>query len=249
MHIRSTEIAEWIRSRVTAAGARGIVVGLTGDLDSAVVAGLCRAALADRAIALLMCEPADAADARGVAEHFGLAAAAVDLDAPQAALSGALHAAFGPSEADARPDGAVDPAEHAASGLQARLRMASLYYVANTLNYLVAGALNRCDLTVGAFRKHGDGAADLFPVGHLLASEVRALAVDLDLPGHMVQKPAAAGGRHAEDADRRVTYDDVERYLSGGPEAVPPAMALRIERLIRNSAHKRAPVITPDPEF
>jgi NAD+ synthase len=252
MHVRATDLAGWLRSRVAAAGARGLVVGLSGGIDSAVVAGLCQLAVPDRVAGVMLpchSDPADMADARLVAEHFAIRVAAVDLAPAYERLVGDLESAI------ARLAGPATPGEDSTAGAQAalsnvkpRLRMTSLYFVANTLNYLVAGTGNRCELTIGYFTKHGDGGADLLPIGHLLKSQVRALARDLGVPDAIIEKTPSAGlwPGQTDEADLGFSYADLERYLTGGPAAVAPALALRIERLIRASEHKRTPAPVPD---
>ena len=134
------------------------------------------------------------------------------------------------------------------ANLKPRLRMSALYFIANSLNYLVAGTGNRSELTIGYFTKHGDGAADLLPIGRLLKSEVRLLATDLEIPQSIIDKPPSAGlwvGQTDED-EMGFTYSDLERYLVDGPGAVAPALAMRIERLIRVTEHKRAQSLIPD---
>lgn len=252
MHARAKEIAEWLRGRVSAAGAQGLVVGVSGGVDSAVVAGLCQLAMPDRIAAVIMpchSDPEDGTDARLVADHFRIPTMAIDLEPAYDSLVAVLeHAArelpVPPStrRADAGPGARI-----ALANVKPRLRMTSLYFLANSLDYLVAGTGNRSELTIGYFTKHGDGGADLLPIGHLLKSEVRALARDLGVPDAVIEKAPSAGlwPGQTDEADMGFTYETLERYLVQGPEAVSPALALRVERLIRASEHKRHPPVTP----
>ena len=126
--------------------------------------------------------------------------------------------------------------------------MTTLYFVANSLNYLVAGTGNRSELTIGYFTKYGDGGVDLLPIAPLLKSDVRAMAAELDVPQPIIDKAPSAGlwlGQTDED-EMGFTYADLENYLTKGPETVAPALALRIERLERASQHKRALAPSPD---
>jgi NAD+ synthase len=253
MHVRASEIAGWLRSRVAAAGARGLAVGLSGGIDSAVVAGLCGLAMPDRVAGVMLpcgSDPADEADARLVADHFGIPAATVDLapacDRLVRDLEGALEALA--RHTPAAPDAAPRLAA-ARANVKPRLRMASLYFLANALDYLVAGTSNRCERTIGYFTKYGDGAADLLPIAHLLKSDVRALAHDLGVPAAIIDKPPSAGlwPGQTDEGDFGFTYAELERYLTDGPAAVAPALALRIERLMRTTEHKRNPPPMPAP--
>ena len=120
--------------------------------------------------------------------------------------------------------------------------MTLLYLLADRLGYLVAGTGNRSELSIGYFTKYGDGACDLLPIGRLVKSEVRALARELDVPSSIVERTPSAGlwiGQSDEE-EMGFTYADLERYLEEGPQGVSPALAMKMERLIRSSEHKRA---------
>jgi NAD+ synthase len=133
------------------------------------------------------------------------------------------------------------------ANVKPRLRMTTLYFVANALNYLVVGTGNRSELTIGYFTKYGDGGVDLLPLATLLKSEVRAMAKELGVPDSIIEKAPSAGlwlGQADED-EMGFTYAELENYLTNGPETVSPALAMRIERLVRGSDHKRSPIPTP----
>jgi NAD+ synthase len=257
MHIRAEEIAAWLRQRVTAAGAEGLVVGLSGGVDSAVVARLCQLAMPEHAIAVLMpcrSDPRDEADARLVAERFTLPIVRVNLESAYERLAVDLQAALAQVPARSLPTAPRDQTDLRArvplANVKPRLRMATLYFLSNSLNYLVAGTGNRCELTIGYFTKHGDGGVDLLPLGNLLKSDVLALARDLDVPEQVIDKPPSAGlwlGQ-TDESEMGFTYSELERYLEEGPDAVSPAVALRIERLERYSEHKRSLPPMPDTE-
>jgi NAD+ synthase len=253
MNTRPNEIADWLRQRVTASGATGIVVGLSGGVDSAVVARLSQLAAQDQVLAVMLpchSDPRDEADARIVAEHFDLTVIRIDLAPAYDRLVADLKSET--SRLSTAPPAAADSSDPRArvplANIKPRLRMSALYYVANTMNYLVAGTGNRSELTIGYFTKYGDGGVDVLPIGHLLKSEVRTLARALDVPASIIDKTPSAGlwlGQTDEE-EMGFTYSDLERYLSDGPEAVAPALAMRIERLIRASEHKRALAPTPE---
>jgi NAD+ synthase len=240
-------ISQWIRQQVTVAGARGLLVGLSGGIDSAVVAGLCQMATPDNVIGVMLpchSDPQDEHDARLVAEQFHLPVARVDLDRPYDHLIGVVRAAQDqlpremlggtPSPDDLR-------ARLPLANIKPRLRMISLYFLANQLNYLVAGTGNRSELAIGYFTKYGDGATDLLPLGDLFKSEVRTLARELGVPQEVIDKPPSAGlwlGQ-TDEAEMGFSYAELESYLELGPDEVRPAVAMKIERLIRASEHKR----------
>ncbi len=256
MSNHSKDIAEWLAQQVVIAGARGFVVGLSGGIDSAVVARLCQIAAPGKVVGVIMpcqSDPADERDARELATRFDIPVIRIDLAPSYDHLLGDLKTAFmdlPPDQAPVTPAESTDPRARAPfANVKPRLRMATLYFVANSLNYLVAGTGNRSELTIGYFTKHGDGGVDLLPIGGLLKSDVRALARALDLPESIIEKPSTAGlwaGQNDED-EMGFTYADLEKYLTIGPDAVSPALAMRIERLVRASDHKRA--LPPIPEL
>jgi len=249
MSNRADKIATWLRDHVEAAGARGLIFGLSGGIDSAVVAALCQKATPNHAIGVLLpcySQPQDEEDARLVAKALSLPTVRVDLSQPYDAMMEALHDAVKglPHHvpvADIKqqlPEANIKP----------RLRMSTLYFLANSLNYLVAGTGNRSELTLGYFTKYGDGGVDLLPIGNLLKSEVRELGRELGVPSRVIEKAPTAGlwiGQ-TDEAEMGFTYDMLEQYLSQGRRAVPAQVADRIEMLREVSNHKRnLPPIAP----
>jgi len=231
------------------AGARGYVFGLSGGIDSAVVAKLCQLAFPQRVLGVILpcySHPQDAEDARLVASAFAIPTARVDLGSAFDALTESLqHAVKGlPRQVDS-----VDIKQQMPdANLKPRLRMASLYFIANSMNYLVAGTGNRSELTLGYFTKHGDGGVDVLPIGGLLKSEVYALARDLGVPDRVIEKPPTAGlwVGQTDEAEMGFSYDTLEAFLTKGASAVPAGIAERIEQFRRTSDHKRElPPIAP----
>lgn len=253
MATRASDIADWIRQQVSAASARGLVVGLSGGLDSAVVARLCQIAMPSSVVAaILPChsDPQDERDAELLVQQFALPVVRVDLAPAYDLLVNDFKTLFLQLPREQAPVGDTGDAAtrlpHA--NLKPRLRMSTLYFIANSLDYLVVGTGNRSELTIGYFTKHGDGAADLMPLGRLLKSDVRELAADLEIPQPIIDKPPSAGlwaGQTDED-EMGFSYGDLERYLTNGPERVAPALAMRIERLIRTTEHKRGHALIPN---
>jgi len=248
-------IAAWMRRQLTAAGARGFVVGLSGGLDSAVVARLAQLAAPGHVLAaVLPCQsdPQDEADASLVTRAFSLPVARVDLTPAYGALASDVQSALKTLPLDMQPAAPSDPLRGRVplANMKPRLRMTTLYFLANTLNYLVAGTGNRSELAIGYFTKYGDGSCDLLPIGRLVKSEVRALARELKVPQPIVDRTPSAGlwlGQTDEE-EMGFTYADLERYLEDGAQGVPPALAMRIERLMRASEHKRELPPMPDAE-
>jgi NAD+ synthase len=245
--MRAEAIAAWMRQQVNLSNSRGLVVGLSGGIDSAVVARLCQMATPGQALGVILpchSDPRDQHDARLAAEHFKLPCVTIPLEEPFDAFTSAALAAVKQAGALIQgPEVASDDlrAKVPTANVKPRLRMASLYFVANRFNYLVAGTGNRCELAIGYFTKYGDGGVDLLPLGRLLKSEVRAMAREIGVPGPIIEKAPSAGlwlGQ-TDEGEMGFTYAELEAYLQKGPDTVAPAIAMRIERLTRESEHKR----------
>ena len=234
------DIADWIRTVVHDAGADGVVIGLSGGLDSSVTAALAHRSLSDNVLAaILPCEsdPADADDARLVASAFGIQTTEIDLTPAYRALIAVL------------PD-AVDLVR---ANIKPRLRMTAMYYLAASRNSLVCGASNRSERMIGYFTKHGDGAADILPIGALLKFEVRQLARDLGIPTRIISKPPSAGlwPGQTDEGEMGMTYGLLDAALRAMDrkemDAVPAAAISRVRQLMSASAHKRGtpPIFVP----
>ncbi|TDA66912.1 MAG: NAD+ synthase [Clostridia bacterium] len=240
--VQASEMAErlvqWLQGQVAEGGAGGLVVGLSGGIDSAVVAVLARRACGDNCLALVMpchSRPADAADARRVAETVGIPCRQVDLGPVYDAFLGQVS-------------GQVESVRDLArANLKPRLRMLTLYFFANQLNYLVAGTGNRSELEVGYFTKYGDGGVDILPLGNLVKGQVRQLAAYLGIPQEIITKPPSAGlwESQTDEGEMGLTYADLDRYLLTGEAG--PAVREKVEAMRRASAHKRR--LPPVPEF
>lgn len=252
---RGERIAAWLRERVEAAGAKGLVVGLSGGVDSAAVARLAQLAMPDHVIGVIMPCHSDAADERDAARlaaHFRIPTVHADLGAAYDALMNTLT-----NTLDSLPAGmpALKPSDDPRSrvpraNVKPRLRMATLYFVANSRNYLVAGTGNRAELTIGYFTKYGDGGVDLLPIANLVKSEVRALAREIGVPDDIVDRTPSAGlwlGQ-TDEAEMGFSYADLDRYLQNAGNGLAPAVVARIERLIQASEHKRRLPPSPEPE-
>ena len=128
------------------------------------------------------------------------------------------------------------------ANLKARLRMSTLYAVAQTENFLVCGTSNRSEYETGYFTKYGDSASDLWPLADLFKTEVRAAAKVLDVPERIIDKAPTAGlwEGQTDEGEMGFSYDELDRYLLTG--RAETKVRDRIEELRRHSEHKRRPV-------
>jgi len=233
-------VSDWIGATIAESGGVGAVLGLSGGIDSAVAAALCKRAFPSHTLGIIMpCEsdPADAEDGRLTAQHFGLAQATVDLTETYRSLCAQLHECFADEPGDRLTGANIKP----------RLRMTALYAFANHLGYRVVGTGNRSELAIGYFTKWGDGGVDLLPLGSLTKTRVRELGRYLGVPPHIIDKPPSAGlwSGQTDEGEMGVTYEQLDAYLEGrGGEAARETA----DRLGAASRHKRElPPIAPLP--
>ena len=227
-------LISWIRDKVSSSGCKGVVVGMSGGLDSSVVAVLCHRAFPQSMLGVFMpCYSVqeDMEHARTVATKFSIPTKTVVLDTVFDALLKAL------------PGNGVDPTVNriAKANLKARLRMLTLYYFANRLGYMVAGSGNRSELTVGYFTKYGDGGADILPLGNLVKGQVKELASFLGIPQEIIDKPPSAGlwEGQTDEGELGLSYEELDRYLLSGEAS--EELRAKIESMIATSDHKRLP--------
>jgi len=237
----AARLVEWIRGQVTTAGAEGVVVGLSGGVDSAVTAALCRQACPGQVLGLIMpchSDPGDAEDALLAAGTLDIPTRTVVLDEIYDLLLGKFSGAL---------TGAGGRMVLAAANLKPRLRMLTLYYFANRLNYLVAGTGNKSELTVGYFTKYGDGGVDILPLGNLVKREVRQLAALLGVPRPIIEKVPSAGlwAGQTDEGEMGLTYEQLDRFLRTGQ--AEPGVEETIRRMSECSQHKRR--LPPVPDF
>lgn len=232
------KLVDWIKEQVSEAGCEGVVLGLSGGLDSSVVAVLCQRAFPNNTLAVLMpcySDQTDLDDAQLVAQKHAITTVTVPLDSVFDSLLKAL------------PNGEYDPSTRklAEANLKPRLRMATLYYFANRLRYLVVGTGNRSEGAVGYCTKYGDSGVDILPLGNLLKSQVRELANHLDIPSRIIEKVPSAGlwEGQTDEGEMGLSYEELDRYLASGQAT--EEVRRRVDALARSAAHKKAPPPVP----
>lgn len=246
LHAYVDAVTDWIREHVRAAGAEGTVVALSGGIDAAVTAALCRRAFPDNNLGVILpCHSAeeDEADARLFAEAEGVPIVRVDLTPAFDVLVDSLDVVSprrwteGANGAEAAPEKRRE--QLATANLKPRLRMSTLYYLANKHNYLVVGTENLSELTIGYFTKHGDGGVDILPIANLVKTQVVQLARFLRVPERIVNRIPGAGlwPGQTDEAELGMGYDVIDRYILTGE--APAEHKQKIERLHRTSEHKR----------
>ncbi|MEM3692562.1 MAG: NAD+ synthase [Candidatus Bathyarchaeia archaeon] len=245
-------ITDFIRSVVETAKADGVVVGISGGLDSSVTVALCVRALGkDRVLGIAMptsfTPKDDLEDALKLAESLGIRASVVPIDSIIEAFEKQLP---------------LEPKNRLVLGnLRARVRMTILYYFANNLNYLVAGTSDRSEILIGFYTKYGDGASDFMPIAHLYKTEVRKLAGYLGLPKKIIVKPSSPQlwPGHTLTEELPADYEVIDPILKGlfdkrlKPKDISEGLKVPMElvqqledRYIRTSHKRRMPTALLD---
>jgi len=235
MKILVQKLCDWIEDEVTEAKAKGIVFGLSGGLDSAVIAALGIRIFPQNTLAIIIpCHSleADINDALDFINEFNIPYKIIDLSK--------VYDSFIYLLKDKEKEGSSKLAE---ANIKPRLRMTTLYYLANKLNYLVVGTGNKSELMIGYFTKYGDGGTDILPLGNLLKNQVRELAEYLGIPKKIINKPPSAGLWEGQTDEKEIGigYDQIDKYLKTG-KLNNRIIEKKIQEKITESEHKR---ITP----
>ncbi|SCG83571.1 NAD+ synthase [Proteiniborus sp. DW1] len=221
------DIVMWLRDRVKESGSKGLVFGLSGGIDSAVVAALAKRAFPDESLGIIMPCHSNPEDE----EHARLVACALDLETKKVDLSSVYDLYLTELEST---DNIL-----ALSNIKPRFRMTTLYYYAQIKKYLVTGTSNKSEFTVGYFTKHGDSGVDILPIIDLLKEEVFELARYLNIPEIIINKPPTAGlwENQTDEKEMGFTYSELDGYIKTGE--AKDSVKERIEAMYNRSAHKR----------
>lgn len=225
------DLVIWLRERAQEAHAKGFIFGLSGGIDSAVVAGLAKRVFPENSLGLIMpCDSIDddKNDALKIAKSLDLEVKVVDLTNTYNEL---LKASFTSENKLAR------------SNIKPRLRMTTLYYYGQDLGYLVVGPSNGSEWYVGYSTKYGDSGADIYPIANILKTDIFKLAKALDLPDFIIEKKPSAGlwKGQSDESEMGFTYEVLDSYIRG--EKIPEEeIKKKIDGMHNRSNHKRVPV-------
>ena len=256
---RMSLAADFIRSYVEHAGADGVVLGVSGGIDSAVCFALCIEALrpGKRVVGLWMpCGIADTGYIDILKHHF----------LPTMIFDTQISSIV--SDAKAVPLQLRQGMDEARGGnLMARVRMMLLYDYAKANNLLVVGTSNRTEIMVGYFTKWGDGAGDIAPIANLYKHEVIEVAKDLRIPDEIIRRVPSADfwEGQTDEGELGISYDDLDAILEGLEKIHRARSALEIYTtqrqlesefsvdmidhvlgMMQSTAHKRCTIPNPD---
>jgi NAD+ synthase len=248
-------IRRFIKEYVENAGAEGIVLGMSGGIDSGTIAALSSLAIGgDHVIGLMLPEKEtvsskDVEDAKSVAEKFGLKTQLCDITTVLESFYKAIPI--------------FDQADRLCKGnIKARTRMIYLYYYANKLNRIVCGSSDKSETMMGYFTKWGDLAADISPIMDLYKTQVRKLAEHLGFPAELAAKPStpALWPNQLAETELGIKYETldlilygIERFMSTEEIAQQLSIEKTLVEKVKNRwlaiEHKRRMPLTPKIEF
>ena len=243
-------IESFLSDQIEKNNAKGLILGLSGGVDSAVLAYICKRKLQDKTLALIMPDTSitpnsETEDALKMIALTGIEYKLIDIKPIVNEYSMYL-----------------EPNEKSKGNLRARVRTNILYYYANAKNYLVLGSSDKSEYMIGYFTKFGDGASDITPIVSLYKLQVREIAKYLGVPENVIAKKSSPHlwKDHEAEGELGVQYEEIDSILyclidqNKSIEETEKATQIKREiiekiyHLYINSEHKRLPAQKPDRE-
>lgn len=229
IELEIVNIVNWIKEKVNNAGCSGVVFGLSGGVDSAVVAALCKKAFPNNTLGLIMPCESNIEDE----EHAILVKDKIDISVIKVDLTSTYRTLIDSFQNTSRDN------KLALSNIKPRLRMTTLYYYAQENNYLVIGPTNKSELITGYFTKHGDSGVDLLPIADFVKEEIWDMARALNIPDEIVNKKPSAGlwGNQTDEDEMGISYSDLDRFIT--ESKATEDVKYKVEKMYKLSSHKR----------
>ena len=229
------EIEKFLQEYLEQSHCKGYVLGLSGGVDSSLVAAIARKAVGKDK---LYCYAIDVESNKADIEDAVQVAKELDLNLEVINLTDTYHSYLKSLKGD-------EFIRLSKSNLKVRMRMVALFAYAQEHSSLVLGTDNMDERYVGYFTKYGDGAADLLPIVYLTKGEVREAAKLYGLSSVLANRTPSAGlfEGQTDETEMGVSYKDLDDFLLG--KEINPKAKERIEYLHKISEHKRVDIPTP----
>lgn len=243
----TSTIENFLEEQIKKNHAEGLILGLSGGIDSAVLAYICRRNLKDKTLAIVMPDTSitpktETEDALKMVSLTGIQYKLIDINPIVKEYSMYL-----------------EPNERAKGNLRARIRTNILYYYANAKNYLVLGSGDKSEHLIGYFTKFGDGASDITPIISLYKLQVREIAKYLGVPENVIEKKSSPHlwKDHEAENELGISYEEVDSVLyclfdkklsiteTQKLTQIENSTVEKIYELHKNSEHKRLPAQKP----
>jgi NAD+ synthase len=243
-----TIISDFIRTYIENSGSKGVVIGLSGGIDSAVTAIICKKILGKKRSKCIFL-PDNATSLLDI-EHTNILINKYDLSCEEININKNLKNIYKIFN--------NKPSKNTIANIKTRLRMLILYEYANMTNSIVCGTSNKSELLIGYFTKYGDGGVDINPLGDLYKSQIYNLAKYLKIPNEIINKPPSPGllKNQFDEIELKITYKNLDLILAGLENKIdlPTISKLtkikkseikRINQMIIQSQHKRRFALIP----
>ena len=225
-----------------------MILGLSGGIDSAVLAYLCKRELKEKTLALIMPDTAitpnvETEDALKMISLTGIQYKLIDIKPIVNEYSMYL-----------------EPNEKAKGNLRARIRSNMLYYYGNAKNLLVLGSSDKSEYKIGYFTKFGDGSSDIMPIVSLYKLQVREIAKHLGVPENVIEKKSSPHlwEEHEAEKELEASYEEIDSILycliekkltieeTVSKTGIEIGTVQKIYELNRNTEHKRMLPLHPE---
>jgi len=241
-------IKDFIKTYVENSGCEGVVIGLSGGIDSAVTALLCKDVLGKNRTKCVFL-PDDATPKSDI-RHIELLVEKFDLLYEKKDIISVVKGV--------ESSCILKVNSFALANIKARMRMVLLFEYANMTNSLVCGTSNKSEILIGYFTKYGDGGVDIMPIGDLYKTQILELARYLKIPGEIISKPPTAGllKGQTDENELQLSYEKLDKILVGLERKrgiqwiienadVKKSDVERIKKMRINSQHKRRTALIP----
>ena len=237
----ATRIQEGLKQSIEETDSKGVIFGLSGGIDSAVIAYLCNNAIKEKTLAVIMPDSkispeSETNDALKIVDSLGIDYKLLDINS--------IHKEF---------NMVLEPEDKALGNLRARIRMNILYYYANLKNLVVLGSSDKSEFNIGYFTKFGDGAADTLPIVSLYKTQVRELAKHLGIDEKIITKKSSPHlwPNHEAEHEIGVEYEQIDSILyclidkklsvedTAKESQIDIKIVEKIYSMYKNSEHKR----------